>query len=86
MKNATAQQQLGKLAEKLKVEPVETTPAKVTLPVKVKKEAPAATSVSVLNTSIDDDGERIYKCEQEGCFGSFKSRSSLRDHQKGELG
>lgn len=55
-------------------------------PVKVKREAPAtATVVNVVHTSQSsaDDEERVFKCEQEGCYSSFKTRSSLRDHQKG---
>lgn len=82
MKTANAEQQLNKLADKVK----ESLPPVVllTTPKVVKKEPPVATAIHVLNTSADDGEERVYKCEQEGCFSSFKSRSSLRDHQKGK--
>lgn len=79
MKKANALQQSTKPAVKAKEETILTLPA-----IKIKKEAQAspALTMTVLNTSPDDE-ERIYKCEQAGCFSSFKSRSSLRDHQKG---
>jgi hypothetical protein len=31
---------------------------------------------------IDSGEERIFKCEHEGCTSSFRTRSSLKDHQK----
>lgn len=86
MKSATADQQLTKLAEKVKVSLPLPTPA--VLSVKVKKDPPAATAINTLNTSQSsaDGDERTFKCDQEGCFSSFKTRSSLRDHQKGRNG
>lgn len=75
MRSANAETlQIAKLAEKVKV---------VEPPPKVKKEVVAA---QVLNTSVSSvDGEdRMFRCEQDGCFSSFKTRSSLRDHQKGK--
>lgn len=30
----------------------------------------------------NDVVDRVFKCEHEGCTSSFKTRSSLRDHQK----
>lgn len=72
MRSANAETvQIAKLAEKVKV---------VEPPPKVKKEVAA-----VVNTSVSSvDGEdRMFRCEQDGCFSSFKTRSSLRDHQKG---
>lgn len=89
MKSATAEQQLNKLAEKVKVilpPPLPTPP--VAALVKFKKEPlPQATAINVLNTSASsaDGEERVFKCDHEGCFSSFKTRSSLRDHQKGKL-
>lgn len=76
------QQQLTKLAEKVKVEmPLPPSPA-----VKVKKEPPATvTAISVNSAPLSaDDEDRVFRCEQDGCLSSFKTRSSLRDHQKGE--
>jgi hypothetical protein len=49
----------------------------------VKKEvAVVPTAISV--TSSLDGEERTFRCEHEGCASSFRTRSSLRDHQKGE--
>lgn len=73
MRSANAETlQIAKLAEKVKVEEP---------PPKVKKEV----AVPVLNTSVSsvEGDDRMFRCEQEGCFSSFKTRSSLRDHQKG---
>lgn len=75
MRSANAETlQIAKLAEKVKV---------VEPPPKVKKEVVEA---PVMNNSVSSaDGEdRMFRCEQEGCFSSFKTRSSLRDHQKGK--
>lgn len=33
------------------------------------------------NTYFNDD-ERVFACDHEGCLRSFRTRSSLRDHQK----
>lgn len=75
------QQQLTKLIEKVKVElPLPPSPA-----VKVKKEPPATiTAIVYTAPSSADDEDRVFRCEQFGCLSSFKTRSSLRDHQKGE--
>lgn len=73
MRVANAQTlQIAKLAEKQKAEePLPT----------VKKEV----TTYVTNSSPSVDGEdRVFKCEHEGCASSFKTRSSLRDHQKGK--
>lgn len=72
------QQQLTKqVAEKVKVElPSPPSPA-----VKVKREPPA--TITAIANVTDDDEDRVFRCEQEGCPSSFKTRSSLRDHQKG---
>lgn len=74
MRNAANQQQLNKTAPKV-AEPAPAPPPPV---LKIKKEPPA-----VLNTSSDDD-RRTFMCDYEGCLSGFKTRSSLRDHQKGE--
>lgn len=81
MKKANAIQQSTKAAVKAKEE---ITLLSILPALKIKREpqATAAVVMSVLNVSADDE-DRIYKCEQPGCFSSFKSRSSLRDHQKG---
>lgn len=75
------QQQLTKLAEKVKLEmPLPPSPA-----VKVKKEPPATITAIVNSAPLSaDDEDRVFRCEQDGCPSSFKTRSSLRDHQKGE--
>lgn len=73
--------QSAKLAEKVKDISLPTHPL-----IKFKKEPTASTAPIVMTTQLNtsaDDEERIYKCEQAGCFSSFKSKSSLRDHQKG---
>lgn len=31
---------------------------------------------------VNDSSDRIFRCEFEGCSSSFKTRSSLKDHQK----
>lgn len=73
MRSAANQQQLNKSATKV----AELAPAPSPPVLKIKKEPPA-----VLNTSTDDD-ERTFRCDHEGCLSGFKTRSSLRDHQKG---
>lgn len=82
MKTATAEQQLNKLAEKTKI-------ALPTLPTppKIKKDPlPPVAASNLLNSSLStaDGEERVFRCDHEGCFSSFKTRSSLRDHQKGK--
>lgn len=72
MRSAANQQQLSKVAPKV-AEPAPAPPPVL----KIKKEPPA-----VLNTSSDDD-RRTFMCDYEGCLSGFKTRSSLRDHQKG---
>jgi uncharacterized Zn-finger protein len=32
--------------------------------------------------TINERGERVFECEQHGCTSTFRTRSSLRDHQK----
>ncbi len=54
------------IKEETKVEPLVTN-------VKIKKD---------LNASDANEDEKMFKCEHEGCTSSFKSRSSLKDHQK----
>lgn len=41
----------------------------------VKKE-PSVTS------DVNDNSDRVFRCEYEGCTSSFRTRSSLKDHQK----
>lgn len=73
MRSAANQQQLSKVATKV-AEPAPPPPPVL----KIKKEPPA-----VLNSSSDDD-KRTFVCDYEGCLSGFKTRSSLRDHQKGK--
>jgi hypothetical protein len=84
MRSANTEQQLSKLAEKVKAAMPSQTPAAVKV---VKKTPPSATVIEVQSASQQsgDDEDRVFKCDQEGCFSSFKTRSSLRDHHKGEL-
>lgn len=79
MRSQNSEQQQNKLAAKVTALPA--LPA-----VKAEKEAPATVTTN-FNNSPQADGsgeERVFKCEQHGCLSSFKTRSSLRDHQKGE--
>lgn len=56
----------------------------------IKKEsikAPANTATPVVKTKketslVDFDGDRLFRCDFEGCASSFRTRSSLKDHQK----
>lgn len=50
--------------------------------VKISTNATVTTNLKRESQEPADKGERIYKCEQEGCTSSFRTRSSLRDHQK----
>jgi hypothetical protein len=73
MRVANAQTlQTAKDVEKVKPEPV-------------KKEVVVTPAPPpVVTTPLADGEDRTFKCEQEGCSSTFKSRSSLRDHQKGK--
>lgn len=84
MRAAEAQQGLKKLETMIEDEPEDeiTQPVVNSIfqnarvpPKPVKKEP-------VVDTSFIDGEERIYRCEHEGCSSSFKTRSSLKDHQK----
>ncbi|CRL05354.1 CLUMA_CG017962, isoform A [Clunio marinus] len=78
MKSLNAEKQLNKTDEKLKTN----LPLPAPVVVAVKEEMPA--TVTVINSILlgGDGDERIFKCLQDGCSSRFKSRSSLRDHQK----
>lgn len=74
MRNANELEKISKFSAPLP-------PSPVVPVVKVKKEPPPAVVITALNSFTEE--ERSFRCEHEGCFSSFKTRSSLRDHQKG---
>lgn len=49
------------------------------LVIKKEKEEPVDSSALIVH---DDAGNRVFRCEYEGCTSSFRTRSSLKDHQK----
>lgn len=48
----------------------------------VRKTLPPPASHTAESVIPVDMTQRIFKCNREGCLSSFKTRSSLRDHQK----
>jgi KRAB domain-containing zinc finger protein len=50
-------------------------------PVIVERERSRGKDLTMSQVNVDQN-ERIFKCEHEGCTSSFRTRSSLRDHQK----
>jgi Zinc finger, C2H2 type len=46
--------------------------------IKKEKEEP----VDISEVVHDYAGNRVFRCEYEGCTSSFRTRSSLKDHQK----
>lgn len=79
-KAALEQEQKSKLAEKEK----EVKPESPSPEVKVDPLTTVAITQQFLSTSTDGD-ERVFVCHHDGCVSSFKTRSSLRDHQKGKF-
>lgn len=83
IKNAAKEQELkSKLAEKV-IDAKPTPPSSDTSSKAVQEKVTEA--IVQLSTSTDDGDERGFRCDHDGCVSTFKTRSSLRDHQKGEL-
>lgn len=85
MKAAEAQQELKKLEKKIENEmekqnvlPANPLVRNVQNSTKAKAEKEPAESTAL----AADSEERLFRCEQEGCTSSFRTRSSLKDHQK----
>jgi hypothetical protein len=75
MKIANAQtQEIAKLAVKQEAEE----------PQPIVKKEKEVTVTAVTSLSSQDGEDRVFRCEHDGCTSSFKTRSSLRDHQKGK--
>jgi hypothetical protein len=81
LKNATAGQPTTKVPVKAK----STVPTPVPAPEIVKEPTFVVKSPVPSSVGADEEEDRVYRCDQDGCFSSFKTRSSLRDHQKGTV-
>ena len=86
MKAAEAQEGLKKLEVKIgnELEKQTIVPANNSLVRNVQNSSTRYKDVDPLDSGalFNDEDDRIYACDHEGCIRSFRTRSSLRDHQK----
>lgn len=83
MKAAEAQEGLKKLEGKIEseLEKQMIVPANNSLVRNVQNSSTRFKEKDPLDSAAYDD-DRVFACDHEGCIRSFRTRSSLRDHQK----